>query len=248
MGLSQQDSLNLYGTVAYTGWDAAGAAADAKAKGISGSTSNTGGNNTVDGILNNAINAVTANVKKITPYEQSNPFSFDEQLATEASTAEYSPYYQQLLSDYTQGVERTKSRSAQDTQNTLDQLAAGKEYYMGTQRRLLDKSLDSTNNGYAGNGLFFSGARTKDVNSLNTNYNADIGNYNTNYQYNVGQSNTSNARTQADEDTALGQYTRDNSQSLKTAIDQGVLQRQNEAVTQYNQGRQQYYDNLDLTA
>ena len=204
-------------------------------------TSSSGGG--VDSILNTAIDSVTGTLKTIPSNDQANPFSFDTALATQASTAEYSPYYQQLLTDYTSGVERTKARSAEDLQSTLTQLAAGKEYYTGTERRLLDRTLDQTNKGYAGQGLFFSGANEKDKQQILTEYGAQTGEYNRQYGYNVGQANLANTRTNEDITTASSQYSRDVNQAKTTAIQQGVLQRQSEAIQQYEVGRSNYYAN-----
>lgn len=202
-----------------------------------------GGGGSVDSIIQNAIQSLSGLFPKpVKPYDEVNPFTFDEALAKDASTKEYAPYYQELLTDYTSNVERTKSRSQEDLTKTLDQLAAGKEYYTGTQRRLLDKTLLNTNSGYAGRGLFFSGAREKDITDINTQYGADTANYEKNYQYNVGQANTSAQRTGQDVSTALSNYTRDTNREQQTAVAQGVLQRKSEAQNQYEIGRQKYYD------
>jgi hypothetical protein len=239
--LTSQESQARYGTTSYTGWGQTGADADFNAKGGKAGSSSSSGSNTVQGILDSATNAITSMVSNITPYDQANPFSFDEALATQAATAEYTPYYDQMLSDYTQNVETTKSRSQEDLQNTLTQLAAGKEYYTGTERRLLDRTLDATNNGYAGQGLFFSGAKQKDIDQINTEYNAQTGEYNRQYDYNVAQANLAANRTSQDVATGEQQYGRDIAQEKQTGIAQGVLQRQSEAIQQYDLGEQQYY-------
>ena len=180
--------------------------------------------------------------KPVTPYETVNPFSFDETLATQASTAEYAPYYQELLSDYTTQTKTTISRSQEDLQNTLTNLQAGKEYYTGVQRRLLDNTLDQVNKGYAGNGLFFSGAKQKDINQYQTEYGANMGEYNRQYEYNTQQAQTANTRTQQDVNTNLANYTRDTTREQQYAIQQGVQQRQTEATNQYEAGRTKYYE------
>lgn len=237
--------MEMYGTPAYTGWGETEAAADARAHpeklGSTGGSSSGGGS--VDDILNSAINSLSSLFPKpVKPYDQTNPFSFDEALAKQASTAEYSPYYDEMLTDYTSSVERTKSRSQEDLQNTLTQLAAGKEYYMGTERRLLDRTIDNTNKGYAGQGLFFSGAKQKDINQLNTEYGYQTDEYNRQYGQNVQQAQTAATRTGEDIATAKSQYSRDIGRAKETAIAQGVLQRKSEAVQQYEMGRQKYYD------
>ena len=206
-----------------------------------GATSIVGG--TANDILSTAIQSITQYIKKVTPYDQVNPFSFDESLAKEASTAEYTPYYQELLTDYTSNVERTKSRSQEDLSTTLKQLEAGKEYYTGTQRLLLDKALKSTNEGYAGRGLYVSGARQKDLADIQQQNTLNVGNYTTNYDYNKAKAQTLAQRTGENVDTAASQYSRDTEREKQAAIEAGVLQRKSEYQTQYEAARSKYYQN-----
>jgi len=200
--------------------------------GSSTNTTSSSGSSAQD-IVNSAVSAFTSLVKKVPSYESVNPFAFDEELAKANATSEYSPYYSRLLSDYTQNVERTKSRSAEDLKTTLDQLSAGKEYYTGVQRRALDTATRSTNEGYAGNGLFFSGVRERDIKELQTESGARVGDYMDTYKYNTGQAELGNTRTIENQDTALSQYSRDNTEAQKAAIAENVLQRKNEALTEY---------------
>ena len=229
----------------YTGWGDAEANADFNATQGAGKIGGGGGGGggSANDYMTGAINTIASSFKSVTPYETVNPFSFDAALVKQASTAEYSQYYDEMLKDYTSAAERNISRSVEDQQKTLDQLAAGKDYYTGVERRLLDKTINTTNKGYAGNGLFFSGAREKDVRLVNEAYNASTGNYETNYQYNVGQAKTLAQRTQENVNTAKSMYARDTERAKTTAIEQGVLQRKSEALQQYEAGRNAYYDN-----
>jgi hypothetical protein len=239
-------SLIAQGYYGYQGWGDAAADADFRATGGAGKGGPTGGGSgggsPVDQILNGAISSVSGLFPQNLPsYAQTNPFKFDEALATQASTAEYAPYYDTLLSQYTQQVETNKSRSAEDTKTTLDQLAAGKEYYTGTQRTLLDRAIDQTNKGYAGNGLFFSGAKEKDIQNLNKDYQTNLGEYNRQVGVAGDQAKLQNTRTNQDLGTSLSQYQTNIGQEKNFAIKQGVLQRQTEAMNQYLAGEQQYY-------
>ena len=189
---------------------------------------------------------------KLKPYEQVNPFFFDEALAREASTAEYSPYYDELLSDYTSEVQRTSSRSNEDMKTTLEQLAASKDYYVGRERRLLDKATRNTNEGYAGNNLFFSGARERDVKELSTEYMAGVGTeeqpgqYLKEYQQNVTGTKLANTRTQEDLTTKQSNFTRDITREKQYGIEQGVLARKGEVRDEYEQSRKNYYNQYYL--
>lgn len=203
-----------------------------------------GGATDANSILSQAISAITGLVpKSVKPYDEVNPFFFDEQLARAASTAEYEPYYKEMLTDYTTKVEQTKTRSEQDFQRTLEQLNAGKEYYMGTQRRLLDKALTNVNEGYAGRGLFFSGAKTKDIGELNTEYQAETKNYMTNFDYSKTGAQLAKERALQDVNLEQKNYTRDVEREKKAAIESGVLTRRGEAMDEYNAGMKKYYSN-----
>lgn len=242
-----QQLVNM-GYTGYAGWDDAGANADFNATGGSGKGGPSGGDggSSVDDILNNAISAITSMVPKpVKPYDEVNPFFFDEELARTASVAEYTPYYQEMLTDYISKVETTKSRSEQDMTRTLEQLEAGKEYYMGTQRRLIDKAVKNVNEGYAGRGLFFSGARPKDIGELQTEYEAENKNYLTNFQYQKTGAELQKRRTTEDVDLASKLYTRDVEREKKSAIEGGVLQRKSEVRDEYEASRQKYYDNAN---
>ena len=199
------------------------------------------GGNSVDDLLRSYSDAITSSIKTLKPYSEVNPFSFDEALAEQSATAEYDPYYKQLLSDYTQTTQRTLSRSTEDLKTTLQNLSAGKEYYTGEQRRALDSAIKSTNEGYAGRGLFESGAKTDDINKINTEYAATTGEYNREYLANIKSAQTGQQRTTEDVNTASSQYTRDIGQQEKTAIAGQVQQLKSEALAQYQAGQQTYY-------
>ena len=238
----------------YSSWnDDAAVLADYAATGGAGKGgSSSGGGNDVDSILKNAIDPIVSMLQASRNYEKDNPFFFDEALAREASKAEYSPYYDELLSDYVSDTERTKSRSKEDLDKILEQLSASKEYYVGRERRLLDKSLRNTNEGYAGNNLFFSGARERDVKELQGEYMAGIGTeqqpgyYLQNYQRNVGEAKTNAQRTASDAELAQKRYTRDTERDKQYAIEGGVLQRENEVRDEYEGGRSKYYEDWYL--
>ena len=237
MALTRDQSIQLYGTEAYTAWGEAEAAADTKAKGITGGGGSNGG-----GIASEYISSIADLIGKVPePYETKNPFFFDEQLAREASTAEYAPYYQELLSDYVANIERTKSRSSKDLKRTLDFLGGGKEYFLGRERRLLDKAIKNTSEGYAGRNLFFSGAREKDIRELKEESEEGVSEYMRGYGYKTGEAELTHERTLEDEALKQKFYTRDIEREKKYAVEQGILQRKGETREEYELGRKKYY-------
>jgi hypothetical protein len=114
---------------------------------------------------------------------------------------------------------------------------------MGTQRRVLDKALRSTDEGYAGRGLFFSGAREKDVKEIKSVYGEQTGEYMRQYGYNTDSAQLGLNRDLQDVNTGQAQYTRDNERLQKAAIEGGVLTRRGEAMDEYNIARDKYYEN-----
>ena len=200
-----------------------------------------GGEDTVDSILSPFISSIADLFKKVKPYEEANPFAFDEVLAREASTAEYSPYYKEFLSDYVAKAENTKSRSNEDTSKLLDLLSANKDYFTGRQRRLLDQAERNVNEGYAGRGLYLSGARGRDINEMRTENKELVKDYMTGYEYQKTGAETTRERTLTDVNLAQSQYTRDIGRQEKTAIEAGVLQRKGETLDEYEVARQKYY-------
>lgn len=235
--LTTQQSQDLYGTAAYTAWEEEEARQDAAAKGL------TGGGGESNSILQTAINSILQLIPgDLKDYEKENPFFFDEALAKEAATAQYSPYYAELLSDYVADVEKTKSRSAEDLKITLEQLSGGREYYLGKERRLLDRALESTDKGYAGRGLFFSGAREKDRREYTEEYEEGIGEYERRYEAGVSGAKLGKARTLEDVIGLQKRYTRDVGREEETAIAGGVLQRKREVREEYEVSRGKYYE------
>lgn len=227
----------------YNGWGDAEANADfaaTKGAGKGGGSSSSGSSSDPS---SGVISAVTQNLNLPPVYETANPFSFDEQLARDASTKEYSDYYQGLLTDYTSAAERTKSRSAEDLKKSLDFLSSGKDAFLGQTRLTLDRAIRSSNEGYAGKNLYFSGARGKTNKETTQDSATSVNNYMKNYDYQATGQTTANERTAQDTNTAVGNYTRDINRDQTAAIEGGVLQRKGEAIDQYGIAKQKYYAN-----
>jgi len=246
-----QDLVNQ-GYYGYAGWSDEDARADFAATGGAGKGGSTGGTSggatTSAEVVANSYAKFVADMQKNPPkkYEEVNPFFFDEMAARNTSEAQYAPYYDRLLSDYIARVERTKSRSQEDLQKTLDYLSASKEHFLGAERRTLDKAERQANEGYAGAGLFFSGARQRDIRELGEESQERIGQYETGYQYGTGQAMTGAQRTAEDLATEQAQTERDIGREKKYAIETGVMQRKREERDEYQIGRTTYYDDYLL--
>lgn len=175
------------------------------------------------------------------PYENVNPFAFDEALAREASTKEYSPYYDETLADYTSKIEKYKARSVTDLKDTLAFLSATKDFFTGATRRALDKAERSTNEGYAGRGLYFSGVRGRDIEELRKESSESVGEYMLGYNYKTKAAEQESGRAIEDWNLDVTQKTRDINREKDYAIESGILTRKGEAKEEWLNSEKKYY-------
>lgn len=92
-------------------------------------------------------------------YTEENPFVFDEELARRSVTAEYEPYYTELLEDYVQDIDRQRE-TVQDEAGLLSTL---KRIDLSEQSRAYTNAVESAKEGFAGQGMFFSGIKSKNL-------------------------------------------------------------------------------------
>lgn len=103
--------------------------------------------------------------KKFNQYLKENwgddPWSIDEAQARASADERFAPYYTNQLRDYLTGVIRTRNRSSEDEQTLRGELVKQTERYVGRSGRKLSDAIESTREGFAGSGLYFSGARQR---------------------------------------------------------------------------------------
>lgn len=99
--------------------------------------------------------------KKEKEFMEKNPWAFDEAQEKAAVGERYNPYYQAELSDYMTGISRRRQRSSEDERKVLQELRASKEFTVGRERRELERAIRSSEEGFAGAGLYFSGERLR---------------------------------------------------------------------------------------
>lgn len=178
------------------------------------------------------------------PYEQVNPFSFDEALARESATQEYSPYYNQLLSDYMGNVNTQRSRGQADETRLLDELTKNKDIFLSDAERSTAINKETTANQYDQSGLYDSGQQLRATGLVDVNNEANKNKYLTGYGYQTGDVQTKTKNLLEDLTSQANIFQRNNQQDLKTGIEGGVLQRQNEAQQQYEAQRKRYEDQV----
>jgi len=99
--------------------------------------------------------------KKYNQFMEDNPFEFDEALARASAEERFDPFYEAELRDFEEGINRQRGRTVQDEERLRKELTTQTENYVGRAKRELDDALQSSREGFAGAGLFFSGQRLK---------------------------------------------------------------------------------------
>ena len=101
------------------------------------------------------------NSEKLSEFERENPFAFDEIAARASAEARLGVPFDEEISDLMESVRRTRERSIADTQRLIGELSTDSTRLIGRERRATDEAIEASEKGYAGQGLFFSGARQK---------------------------------------------------------------------------------------
>lgn len=92
-------------------------------------------------------------------FDEKNPFSFDEALARSSAEERLDPYYKAELGTYVQGVETARGRTAQDEEKIRNELTVSVERTQSDTERFLDRAVRASEEGFAGDNVFFSGER-----------------------------------------------------------------------------------------
>lgn len=95
--------------------------------------------------------------KRVKDFDTNNPFAFDEALARSSAEQRYNPYYEAELADFTAGID--SQRQSTEGQKTL--LTELNRIDVKADNRNLEEAIRASEEGYAGAGLFFSGARER---------------------------------------------------------------------------------------
>lgn len=158
-------------------------------------------------------------------YLKKNPFAFDENLARQSATAEYDPYYNEILSDYVSDV-NTQKGTIQDQQALTQKM---KEYDLGAKSREYAKAVTKTEEGYVGSGLYFSGQKERDLGSMEVENQAQTQNVLDQYGYKEKGYQTQLGTL----DTQAERKARDVEREKKASVEAGIATRQGEAEKSY---------------
>lgn len=269
--LSREQSIQLYGTEAYTGWPEEGAREDAKSKGISASSGSSSGAGSLSSFnwsvpvfdpnsipvsqadpyfatqsvnIDDYIKAIQDTLPEPpAKYLEANPFYFDEQAARDVSTAEFAPYYDEILSDYLGEIKTTSEKNRGDAIRILTDLDKQKQTFMQQNGQAFDKTIRGIKEGYSGNGLYFSGFNKRDQNEASAANTNTLEGYLNTYSGKKAQTTADEAYQQKVLATNATNKARDVNRDKTAAIYGGINTQKNEAIDEYLYGMKTYYKN-----
>ena len=154
-------------------------------------------------------------------------------MARESATAEWEPYYQEMLNDYLQNIDLQRE-TVQGDMKLQTQLY---ELDEGAASRNLTKAISNASEGFAGSGMFFSGDKATSVGELGVEGQAAQERRGAVYQH--GQEGYQRQLRGYDIDEATQR--RDIARSQETAIEGGILSREEEAAKPYWSNLQMAY-------
>lgn len=260
--LTREEAIRYYGTEAATGWGKAAADQNFKKSSSSSSGGDNGFSFSVPTFDPNSIpvsqptlSTETVNIDEYiqaiqdtlpappTKYLEANPFYFDEQNARDVSTAEFAPYYDELLKDYLGDIKLTSEKNRGDATRILMDLDKQKEIFFKNNGEEFTKTIRGIKEGYSQKGLYFSGdnVRTQDEETKsNTN---KLESYLSTYGSKKGQTNAEDAYSQTQLSTSATNKARDIGRDKTAAIYGGINTQKDEAIDEYLYGMKTYYKN-----
>ena len=246
------NELVQMGFSGYQGWGDAEANADFNATGGSGKGGSSSGSGADPYFATSSVNIddYIQAIQDTLPapaeeYLKANPFYFDEQAARDVSTAEFAPYYDELLQDYLGDVKLTSEKNKGDATRILADLDKQKELFLQSNAQEFDKTIRGIKEGYSGKGLYFSGTNMRDqteAGAANTN---KLEGYLNTYGNKVGQTNAELGYQNTQLQTGAAQKERDLGRDKTAAIYGGMNTQKNEAIDEYLYGMKTYYKNPD---
>ena len=106
--------------------------------------------------------------RRATEFDEANPFIFDEILTEEKEkvSQRLDPHFNQTLTDFLQGIDRKRTRAQEDETLLVGELQADTDTFRGRNKRQLDRALNSSREGFADSGLFFSGRQLRETGNI----------------------------------------------------------------------------------
>lgn len=177
---------------------------------------------------------------KFKQYTAANPFSYDQVLANKTKSAkeQIDPYYNQLLGDYMDGVQRKLDRGFNDTQDLLGELSAQTKTYTTASANNAANATEQSQQQYADAGLNGSGAALRSEGQIQQSTNAGMQDYLRKQDLQQKQATQNLQRNVQDTNAAKTDYVTNLEQNRNTDIATRAGQLAKEQGQQYIQGFQ----------
>lgn len=202
------------------------------------------GESFADSILKAVADPLQAEIeswwKRLDEYDKNNPFAFDEALARASSQERLNPYYDATLNEFMTGVRRSSARSVEDMTRTIGELNVDASKLSEKERLSTQEAIRSSEEGFAGAGLFFSGKNQRATGLQEVQGAQTQEGIQTNLERGIAGNQRSNTRLQ--EDLAL-QTARQNRLTLAertTSIETDIAKQKREAELQRGLERLQF--------
>lgn len=176
-------------------------------------------------IIDTQQEQIDKEVSYIEDYLAENPFSFDELLAKQSATAEYEPYYTELLNDYLEDID-VKRATVEDDKRLSEYLS---ERSAEKTSRDYEQAIASAEEGFAGSGMFFSGIKDRTGGLLGIEKTGELADIATKQDYTQRGYNRQLGSLETEEERKR----RDIEREKNTAITGGIEQRRGEALKGY---------------
>ena len=193
-------------------------------------------NQTIDSLLQAMVNPLQAEIeswwKRLDEYDKNNPFAFDEALAKASAGERLNPYYDASLNEFMTGVRRSSTRSVEDMTRTIGELNADATKLSEQERLATQEAIRSSEEGFAGAGLFFSGKRERQTGLEEVQGGQAQEAIQTNLERGMGSAARSNTRIQEDLALQTARTNRLTEAERTTALQTDIAKQKKESALQ----------------
>jgi len=202
------------------------------------------GESFADSILKAVADPLQAEIeswwKRLDEYDKNNPFAFDEALAKASSQERLNPYYDATMNEFMTGIRRSSSRSVEDMTRTIGELNVDASKLSDKERLATQEAIRSSEEGYAGSGLFFSGQRQRATGLQEVQGQQTQEGIQTNLERGVAGQARGNTRLQEDLALQQARQTRLTEAERMTSIETDIAKQKKESALQRGLERLQF--------
>ena len=170
--------------------------------------------------------------KRLDEYDKNNPFAFDEALAKASSQERLNPYYDATMNEFMTGVRRSSARSVEDMTRTIGELNVDASKLSEKERLSTQEAIRSSEEGFAGAGLFFSGKNQRATGLQEVQGAQTQEGIQTNLQRGLDTSTRSNTRLQEDLALQTARQNRLTTAERTTALETDLAKQRKESEMQ----------------